>query len=355
MAITGARKSCPLFVRSALNGICSWSTDLDESAFLSYISEFGLEPLLRECLSFDSWPESIKSAIDLESKRQVAIAMMREHETARVLSAFSNNGIQNLLLKGAGLAYTHYREPHLRPRCDTDIFIRKMDFAKTTTILEDLGYARQNAVSGELITNQGMFSNGTDQFDIHCGISMTQYFSEILTFEESYERSVPIALAGARTLGPVHALLLACVHRVAHHHNTENPLWLYDMHLLVSKMTRSELHECASLASRKKVISVCREGLRLTSDYFGTSVPDLWKGDAEDESAKFLQPDLNRFDLLRLDLEHLSFGRKLKLLREHLFPPATYMLHAYSLPPSILLPALYLHRGITGAWKWLRK
>lgn len=337
----------------ALKGLpVSWSADID----LSYTLELGVQPLLRESPSFDDWPESVKSAIDQETKRQVAIAMMREHETARVVSALHQNGIYPLLLKGAGLAYTHYREPHLRPRCDTDLFIRKQDLVAVTNILVGLGYEKANAVSGELIANQCMFSNGTDQFDVHCGISMTQYFSELLTFDEADERSVPISVFGSRTLGPIHALLLACVHRVAHHHNTENPLWLYDIHLLVSNMSRQELKEFANLASTKKVASVCRDGLRLTSDYFATQIlEDLWEGAAEDESAKFLQPDLTRFDLLRLDLEHLSFGGKLKLLREHLFPPATYMLQAYSQPPSILLPALYLHRGITGALKWLKK
>jgi len=341
------------FCSDALKGLpVSWTSGIE----LSYTFETGVQPLLRECPSFDSWPESVKSAIDQETKHQVAIAMLREHETARVLLALNEAGIRHLLLKGAGLAYTHYREPHLRPRCDTDLFIRKFDLAQTTNILVGLGYSRANAVSGELISNQSMFSNGTDQFDVHYGISMTQYFSEILTFEEVYERSVPISISGARTLGPIDALLLACIHRVAHHHNTENPLWLYDIHLLVNKMNRDELNAFAELASRKKVVSVCREGLRLTTEYFATQLPqDLWKSPSEDDSAKFLRPGLNRFDLLQLDLEHLSFGGKLKLLREYLFPPATYMLQAYSQPPSIFLPALYLHRGITGAWKWLRR
>ncbi len=49
--------------------------------------------------------------------------MLRERELVAVLAALAEAGVETLLLKGTPLAYTHYPEPALRTRCDTDVLI----------------------------------------------------------------------------------------------------------------------------------------------------------------------------------------------------------------------------------------
>jgi hypothetical protein len=44
-----------------------------------------------------------------------------------------------------------------------------------------------------------------------------------------------------------------------------------------------------------------------------------------------------------------------RFLREHLFPPASYMRHPSGIASPAALPFLYLHRAVTGAVKWLKR
>ncbi|GAG77142.1 unnamed protein product, partial [marine sediment metagenome] len=53
--------------------------------------------------------------------------MLRKHDLLALLQALEQAGLSVVLLKGGALAYTHYPEPHLRARVDTDIFIDSAD------------------------------------------------------------------------------------------------------------------------------------------------------------------------------------------------------------------------------------
>ena len=73
----------------------------------------------------------------------------------------------------------------------------------------------------------------------------------------------PSSAAAARALGPVDALLLACIHRVAHHDDCEKLLWIYDIHLLAHGMDRRRLKQFATRAAEKRIRAVCLRGLSL--------------------------------------------------------------------------------------------
>ena len=78
-------------------------------------------------------------------------------------------------------------------------------------------------------------------------------------------------------------------------------------------------------------------------------------GDSEEASVRFLAGGLSQADILRSDLASLGWRRGAALLREHLFPSPAYMRSLYAGWPSVLLPAAYLHRIVSGAPKWLRR
>ena len=60
-------------------------------------------------------------------------------------------------------------------------------------------------------------------------------------------------------------------------------------------------------------------------------------------------------DVLRSDLAHLQSQRaRVRLLLEHAFPPASFMQQRYGTRTPWVLPALYVHRLVTGASKWVR-
>jgi hypothetical protein len=50
----------------------------------------------------------------------------------------------------------------------------------------------------------------------------------------------------------------------------------------------------------------------------------------------------------------MGLRRATRLLREHLFPPVSYVRAKYDLSAGALLPAFYAYRIVAGASKWLR-
>lgn len=294
---------------------------------------------------------------------------LRDRELRRVLDRLGAAGVPCLLLKGAGLAYTRYRQPHTRRRGDADLLIRAADADRVTALLEADGYARAAEISGGYATSQMHFDrpDHPDQryaLDLHWRIVNAHAFADAIPFDEFAASRVAVTGLGALawTLGTPHALALACIHCVAHHPNSDDLLWLWDVHLLASSMSPSESDVFVELASRSLARAVCAHTLAAAAARFHTPAAApliervrLRPGDAEEPSARFLVGRLSQADILRSDLASLGWRRGAALMREHLFPPASYMRAVYDQWPAALLPAAYLHRIVCGAPKWLRR
>ena len=98
-----------------------------EQRFLEAWRAQGLGPLVHHCLPitafWNDWPAACASRLIREARMQAAADMLRERELVAVLAALADAGVATLLLKGAALAYSHYPEPALRTRCDTDVLV----------------------------------------------------------------------------------------------------------------------------------------------------------------------------------------------------------------------------------------
>jgi hypothetical protein len=67
-------------------------------------------------------------------------------------------------------------------------------------------------------------------------------------------------------------------------------------------------------------------------------------------SARYLDPGRLRF-LVR-DIRSLpNICDRLRLVREHLFPPAEYMRKKYPVSGRVWLSVLYLRRAVQGIWR----
>ncbi len=356
-------------LKSALQGeFVSWhNSSINESNFLEFTLQNGIQPLLYYCLrqseSLEKWPENIRTLLEHEAKRQIAIDIFRQSNLQEVLHSLAIQNIFPLLLKGTPLSYLYYPDSGLRPRCDTDLLIRKEDLKKVETILTELGYSRNNSVSGNFIRHQFLYSKSRSDsvgcdLDVHWKISNPSLFADVFSFDELQFN--PIGIPGlsrhARTLSRVNSLLMACLHRVAHHNNSERLIWLYDIHLLAKDLTEKEFKEFCESAIQKKIMTICWNGLLAAQSWFNTSLPHHQTNyDSIEPSAEYLRSDLRNIDLLSMNLRHLSAWHKMLLLKENLFPPASYMLQRYNVSKRLLLPALYFHRSMSGAWNWLRK
>lgn len=314
--------------------------------------------------------ESLRAALSSDL-RQAAIAdLLRERILRRLLADLAAAGVNALLLKGAGLAYTLYGEPHLRPRGDVDLLIRRTDLGAADRALIAGGWRRAVEHSGERVTTQRHYVLGgtppiAEQLDVHWKIAVPQIFGDALAFDELAARAVPIAVLGpdARTLSPPDALFLACLHRVAHHQDAIDLLWLWDIHLLASSLSDPERALLIGLAAERSMRAVCARGLELASACFATPrAGDLLAAlrhataDPAEPSVRFLGGRLRQVDVLRGDLATLEGWRaRVALVGGHMFPNAAYMKSMYPRWPAAALPFAYVHRILRGAPKWFRR
>lgn len=364
-----------------LRGVpAAWPDPCDaecRSAFLHRARYHGVPVLLsaavRSSAVANSWPLGVRQSLSREAAAQAAVEMVQAREIARVMQSLVQAEMAPLLMKGTPLAYTDYRAPHLRPRADTDLLIHPSERELAERVLAGLGYERVNATRGSLVSYEFAMtrvdrSGVTHVVDVHWRVSNRQVFADALSYDECMAGSEAVPQLGARALGPTHALLLACMHRVTHvtvaydfggvPHLGDRLIWLYDIHLLATRLGPAALQKFAELAESRRVRRLCLDGLALTQRHFGTSLPQdvmdtLAAPGPRELSAQYLE--IGRMHCLVKDIQSLPNWRdRLRLSKEHVFPPADYMLEKYRVSRRAWLPALYLHRGVRGLWRLLR-
>ena len=322
---------------------------------------------LRSTDAADDWPSDIRDTLAQSAREETARDMLRREEIAGVLGALDARGVRAILLKGAALAYTAYPTPDARPRLDTDVLIDAADEATARTVLTARGYTAP-PYCADLFAQFEM--ERTDNFglrhvmDVHWKISTQPVFADVLTYREMLPHAVPVPALGAAAITPsaVDSLLLACIHPVMHHQNAERVLWVYDTHALASRLTPRQFDDFVHRARRKKVAAVCAHALQLAQTLFGTAVPadvirNLSKA-VDEPSAEYLASQRRWHHELASSVRGLPrFADRVKLMRDVLLPSPSYMLGAYGLRGKPLapwlLPALYVHRNMRGAWKIL--
>ena len=338
------------------------------TSVLAAAHDHGVAALLSATPAVEGWPERVRGALTDERRSEAVVEALRRQELLSLLGEFRAAGISVLLLKGAQIAYTHYHRPWLRPRLDTDLLIAPRDRSRADEMLRRLGYRPKTDFSGELVTHQFQYERRnqyglSDTIDLHWKIANPHVFAEMFAFEELERDALPIASleANARGLSDAHAFVVACMHRVAHHDNSDRLIWLYDIHLLINSMDAECRAKVAELAATKRLRSVCARGISSAQARFGTSVPRDWLDRLQrvsdgEPAAAYLQTDRRKVDILIDDLRTLRGWRpKFRLLREHLFPPPAYMRRIYGSTNPILLPFAYVDRVVSGVGKWFRR
>lgn len=299
-------------------------------------------------------------------RRAAALEFRSAEAVQHLLEAFAAAGVDALLMKGAGLAHTVYRASHLRVRVDTDILIEHGALDGAERVLADSGWARPVERHVELTAAQHHYSRSrasgvVDHLDLHWRIANPLIFAAALSFAELRSRAIPVPDLGphARTLAVADALFLACVHRVAHHDDEIQLLWLWDLHVLIQRASPEDREAFVRVAERERMCAVCCRGIELSADCFGTpGARDLAAalsrraGAGSEPSARFIR-DSRPVTVLRADLASLhGWRRRAAYLAEHLFPSRDYMRSVYPSCPSVLLPFAYGYRIARGAPKW---
>jgi hypothetical protein len=331
----------------------------------------GVLPLLADRLARDatSDAETLRRLVHARATNHAASDLVREQDLRGLLAAFQASGVEALLVKGAHLAYAVYPRPDLRPRVDTDVLIRPDSRAAAVGVLDQLGYAAATQAGGDLINYQATFvrqrgARVTHVVDLHWRLANPQVFGDVLSFDDLDREAVPVPAVGGRAPGRVHALLVACIHRVAHHPDDERLIWLYDVDLLARLLDITDWEHFMAWADARRVGAVCGRGLEQACARFGTPVPAVVRTDARLSStrartaatAAFLEPGRRHVRTVAQDFSLLpTWTARSKFVFQHLFPPPAYMRRVYAPASHWPLPVLYAHRACRGAWRWFVK
>ena len=299
-----------------------------------------------------------------EALRLAAEEPLRLADLRTVLKAI---GVRMLILKGAALAYDLYDEPEHRPRADTDLLIAYEDLPMVRRAMRDLGFTEQVTSGDEHGLKQLGFSRVdrfgvTHLYDVHWAVANSPLFAEVIRFEEVVPLPLPTIGANAFGLPRLEALLLACVHRVAHHHDDERLIWLADIALLRSSMTIEEHRRFWHRAAERKVVAVCRRSIEIAERWFGGDA--AWAAERVLTAEQLAQDEPSRVLLDRevtygketlANLRALPWKQRMIRLRQLAFPPPSFMRQAFATQSRVFLPLLYVYRGARGVARLFRK
>ncbi|HYC87727.1 MAG TPA: nucleotidyltransferase family protein [Thermoanaerobaculia bacterium] len=336
-------------LRAALRGQTAAWPSLSEDEVRTLV-DHGLAPLVYAAQPLEPLRNAAIHAAALEPLRA---ADLRE-----VLAALAARGIGVLILKGTALAYDVYAAPELRPRGDVDLLVPREQAEAAIELFRDLGFTSRLTSGDEHNVRQVTLRRGGHEYDLHWDIANSPLFASVLSFEQLHAIPLPRLGEHARGLSHPDALLLACIHRVAHHHDLERLIWLVDIALLRARMSRDEHARFWRQAADARVVGICIRSIELAAEWSGGLQPAVEEFLTREEltrhepSRAFLDPGLRYGDVMLANLRALPWPARLQRLWQLAFPPPAYMRQTFG---SGALPWLYAKRGARGVKRLFRR
>ncbi len=351
---------------SIIRGDANALHDVD-LALVTEAQAHGVHGFIRQTLvaanAWSSIDADARGVLESDVHRSALTDRYFRRQTMRAVTALSKAGVAALTFKGEAVACTHYPSPHLRPRCDTDLLVEKRDASAAEKVLESLGYTRGNAVARALLQTQRVFRESQGALrhviDLHWDISYRPFFGGCFSFDELMRDAVEIgdAAPGLRAPNPAYALMLACLHRVMHHENSRQLIWLYDIALLAERLSEDEWAQVHRLAVDKSLCEVCAIGIEMAAECFGctpgtsaqlTALRALGRH-REEPSRVYLGSRRGSLGRVLLDARHAGNPlRTVRLLASHVFPDTEYMRRKYGARDPVSLAGSYVYRAASG-------
>lgn len=344
-------------IADALRGASPAAPDLSPDD-LEALDEHGLVPLLHHAAR---WPALRERAIACAAEEAFRLRDLQE-----VLRALDARGVAPLILKGTALAYQIYPAPETRPRTDTDLLVRGADLEAVRETMASLGFNERPTSGDELGVRQHAFFRSNPPgiehvYDVHTAIANSAVFADLLRYDELFARSVAIPTLGphARGLAAVDALLLAVIHRVAHHYDSDRLIWLCDVHRLRERMADAEHAAFWRAAAERRVVTISSRAVALAGEWFGDALghraEDHLGRDAierHEPSRAFLDRSRSRGALLAGDLAALPrWQDRAVRLWQLAFPPVEFMRATF----GSAAPLAYVRRAVRGMARLFRR
>jgi len=362
--------TCDVLERT-LRGDLTWRTEpgWTPEAVVDAAGQHGVEALIWDALQSSGEAASeVRRRLEPHVRAAVTRDLILQRELALLLEALARADVRALLIKGTALAYTVYRQPWHRPRIDSDLLVPRAQLEIAERVLRERGYVQSDAIStGKVVSHQKAYErvdgHGVHHvIDLHWKMVNPQLLADTLSFEDLWPRRGTALALGDSAFVPsaVDSVVLAAVHRLAHHQGHDRLIWLCDVQRLTPAFTSEEWTALTTLAQRQKVAGLCLDALRQAQERLGTTVPgevlaELGSAAPSEPSHRYLEGRVHKIDVLESDLRTLPTWRaRWTLLREHAFPPAAFVRQRYGVKNPLFLPVVYVYRLVAGAARWVR-
>jgi hypothetical protein len=272
--LTAAVSPSDASLREALRSEIDWN---ELNALLRY--ERAASVLLRQ---LDRVGAGNRGGQELRQLATMSVMQMLrlEHLLHRTIDIFAQHGIETMLLKGAGLAYTAYPSFADRPMGDLDLLVRPRHARRAWALLQTHGWLLPNGVQTERFTGHHhlppLFQESrTFRIEIHDALLPEEHPFRFST--ESVWTSALKVTANDRQFtvpDPMHQLWHVCVHFVWSHGMTWGS-WrtLRDCAALIER-GRFDWSDFVSFAKETRAATCCFWTLRLARRFTGAAVPD---------------------------------------------------------------------------------
>lgn len=266
-----------------------------------------------------------------EHARNALLDVLHRKALAELAQAFAEAAISGLVIKGTALAHSHYPDPGLRPRVDTDLFFEPAQIARAHQVLLSAGWqpvaSNFSAVVLPERTYQKCFSGAVIHLDVHWALSSRPILARVLPFEMLIANSIEFeGLDHWRIPCAVDALLIAVVHRIGHHRDHERFIWLYDVHLLWQAMTPVQQEQTLARAEQALLCAILLDALVASQALFHTDLCSeqiaRLQGIKDEPSALLLQDTLSDF---AFDWRFASWRERYSLIKQRIWAEPEYL------------------------------
>jgi hypothetical protein len=322
-----------------------WNFDAscDVAQILKAANDHGIVATLHQCLEQSpnaALPAGLREALGAAARIKAAQSLLREHQCRSILKNLHQADLPVLLLKGSALGYWAYPSAALRECADIDLLLRsREDVNRALPILAELGYPLRDKISpGDLVSFEATCvgeraqSHGLE-IDLHWRLSSTPVFAFRFDWNELLASSLPLPRLApeARGLGPVHAYLHACMHRVQNMAMGLDDVlkWQFDLHVLGRQFRPEDWQELVSLSALRGLSGTCLSGMRAAEQRFGRHAAEFVLP-ALSEAERQESMDVDRMDgwfyIQTMCWRALPSNRaRFRWLKQRLFPNRAYL------------------------------
>jgi len=204
-------------------------------------------------------------------------------ELQEVISLLNHAQIQVIVLKGASLLGTVYKNIGLRSMVDVDLLVEKRDFFKIKSILHQAGYKRLGNLDHEGLEKFGgeirLCKKGRLFLDIHSNLSQYERFGNIFRIdmdEEIWSKSKRYKTPAGelRILNPSHLIMHLCMHQAIAHYFAGLFRFCDLRETILAYQKDIDWHDLILKAERYKIKKVIYYSLLFTQELFGQIVCD---------------------------------------------------------------------------------